>query len=419
LFAHIDQEIAMSSDFPRLRALEALPHYEDGRTLVVLRDPTLISEQLLVVSPELLELFPLFNGKNSVRDIQVELSRRQGRIVHLEELTRLLEYLDEAHFLDNPDFRSYEDQILEEFRSATVRKPRHAGVAYPGTANELREQLDGFYVHPEGAGRPVGAEGRDIKAIVAPHIDLRSGGPAYTHAFRALGESSLPDLFLILGTGHMGLPEMFSISSKAFETPLGTSEVDLDFLAAVREQLPEPLFAEDISHRYEHTIEFQLIFLHHLLEGRPARILPVLCSFSYRDFDGEDGTRESRLRFDRFIEGLQTAERKTGKRVTVIASVDFAHIGPRYGDAFTPDDGTIAQVAAADALMLDGLCTGDPGRFFSFVAEEQDRRRICGFPALYTMLRLKPGLKGRLLCHRHTIVDDGGSFVTYGSLVFD
>ena len=409
----------MSSDYPRLRALEAFPHYEDGRTLVVLRDPTQISEQLLVVSPELLELFPLFNGKNSVRDIQVELTRRQGRIVHLEELARILEYLDQAHFLDNSNFQSYQEQILQEFGNATLRKPRHAGIAYPSTASELRDQLDGFYAHPEGAGLPESGKGRDVKAIVAPHIDLRSGGPAYTHAFRALGESAFPDLFLILGTGHMGLPQLFSISSKTFETPLGTSEVDADFLAAVREQLPEPLFGEDISHRYEHTIEFQLVFLHHLLAGRPAKILPILCSFAYRDFQEEHGAREATLLFDRFIEGLQTAERQTGKKVTVIASVDFAHIGPRYGDALTPDDGTIAQVTSADTLMLDGLCTGDPDRFFSFVAGEQDRRRICGFPALYTMLRLKPGLTGRLLCHRHSVMDDGGSFVTYGSLVFE
>ena len=409
----------MSSDYPRLRALEAFPHHEDGRTLVVLRDPTQISEQLLVVSPELFQLFPLFNGKNSVRDIQVELSRRQGRVVHLEELARILEYLDQAHFLDNPNFRTYHEQLLEEFRNASVRKPRHAGVAYPNTASELRDQLDAFYTHPEGAGLPVSGERREVKAIVAPHIDLRSGGPAYTHAFRALAESAFPDLYLILGTGHMGLPQLFSISSKTFETPLGSSEVDADFLAAVREQLPEPLFAEDISHRHEHTIEFQLVFLHHLLAGRPARILPVLCSFSYRDFQDEEGAREASVMFDRFIEGLQAAERLTGKKVTVIASVDFAHIGPRYGDVFTPDDRTITQVAAADTLMLDGLCTGDPGRFFSFVAEEQDRRRICGFPALYTMLRLKPGLKGRSLCHRHTVMDAGGSFVTYGSLVFE
>jgi len=409
----------MSSEFPHLRPLEAFPHYEDGKTLVVLRDPTQISEQLLVVSPELFQLFPLFNGKNSVRDIQVELSRRQGRIVHSEEIARILQYLDDAHFLDTSSYKEYEEQILREFRAATVRSPRHAGLAYPSDAVELREQLDGFHTHPEGAGLPRSGACGNVKAIVAPHIDLRSGGPAYTHAFRALAESPLPDVFVILGTGHMGLPRLFSISNKSFETPLGTSEVDRDFLAAIREQLPEPMFEEDISHRNEHTIEFQLVFLHHLLAGRQALILPILCSFSYRDLQGANGAEETTRWFDRFVDGLRFAERQTGKRVTLIASVDFAHIGPRYGDAFTPDDRTVAQVTEEDAKMLEKLCTGDPASFFSFVAAEEDRRRICGFPALYTMLRLRPGLKGRVLCHRHTVMDGGGSFVTYGSMVFE
>lgn len=372
-----------------------------------------------MVSPELFQLFPLFNGKNSVRDIQVELSRRQGRIVHSEELGRILQYLDDAHFLDNESFQEHQTQISEDFRTATLRSPRHAGTAYPADASELREQLDSFYTHPEGAGLPAAGSDRDVRAIVAPHIDLRSGGPAYTHAFRAVAESPLPDLFVILGTGHMGLPRLFSISNKAFETPLGTSEVDLDFVAAVREQLPEPIFAEDISHRNEHTIEFQLVFLHHMLAGRPANILPVLCSFSYKDLQGENGVPEPAVWFERFVDGLQYAERKTGKRVTLIASVDFAHIGPRYGDGFTPNDRTIEDVTAADAKMLEQLSSGDPARFFSFIAQEEDRRRICGFPALYTMLRLRPGLKGRVLCHRHTVMDGGGSFVTYGSMLFE
>ena len=170
---------------------------------------------------------------------------------------------------------------------------------------------------------------------MAPHIDLRLGGSTYTHAYRELAESEPPDLFVILGTGHMGLPELFSVSSKDFETPLGTAVLDRDFLGLLREQCQEPLFGEDLTHRSEHTIEFQIVFLQHLFPRQAIRILPLLCSFSYLELCTSPYSERTRPLFWMFIEGVRKAEEQSGKRVCWIASVDLAHIGPRYGDAFS------------------------------------------------------------------------------------
>ena len=40
-----------------------------------------MAEGILVVAPEVYSILPLFNGKNSLLDIQVELTRKRGELV--------------------------------------------------------------------------------------------------------------------------------------------------------------------------------------------------------------------------------------------------------------------------------------------------------------------------------------------------
>ena len=408
----------MLTDSPKLRYLESLPFEDQGRQLILLRDPKKISEQALAVTPELYSLLLLFDGKHSILDIQAEMTRRQGQIVLQEELSRLLAQLDSAYFLENENFRRYHSDLVETYRGQAVRKASHAGISYPGEPVQLSETLSSFYTDPKAGGLPGARTKPHPKALVAPHIDLRLGGATYTHAYRELAESEPPDVFVILGTGHMGLPQLFSVSSKDFETPLGTAVLDRDFLQLFREQCPAPLFGEDLTHRSEHTIEFQVIFLQHLFPQQPIRILPVLCSFSYLELCTSPYSERTRPLFWKFIEGVRKAEEQSGKRVCWIASVDLAHMGPRYGDASRPTERDIEQASAKDLELLDQVATADAENFFRLVQDEKDRRRICGFSPLYTLLNLIDGQTGRLLAHDHSIMDPTGSFVTYASMVF-
>ena len=116
------------TDRPKLRYLESLPFKDEGRQLILLRDPTKISEQALAVAPELYSLLLLFDGKHSILDIQAEMTRRQGQIVLQEELSRLLAQLDSAYFLENENFRRHHSDLVETYRGETVRKASHAGV---------------------------------------------------------------------------------------------------------------------------------------------------------------------------------------------------------------------------------------------------------------------------------------------------
>jgi AmmeMemoRadiSam system protein B len=257
-----------------------------------------------------------------------------------------------------------------------------------------------------------------LKALVAPHIDLRLGGPTYTHAYRALAESQPPDLFVILGTGHMGVQNFFSISPKDFETPLGIVETDTEFYECFYQDVGSDTFGEELIHRNEHTIEFQLLFLQHILDSVDFKILPVLASFSYADLVEPGRSLESSHLISSFVGALRTAEAATGRRVCVIASVDLAHIGMRYGDNVPPTPWTVEHVMKKDLEMLNHVREVDANGFSKFVIDEKDERRICGFPCLFTLLNYLSDSSGELLSHSHCQIDESGSFVTYASLVF-
>jgi hypothetical protein len=60
----------------------------------------------------------------------------------------------------------------------------------------------------------------------------------------------------------------------------------------------------------------------------------------------------------------------------------------------------------------------DAEGFFEFVRRERDRRNICGLPPIYALLRAMDAREGRLLDYRQSVEPDGGSAVTFASMVF-
>jgi len=407
----------MSVRLPKLRYLEAFPVSQEGRRMVALRDPWQISEATLLVTPELYSLLPLFNGENSILDIQTILTRRSGQLVFREQIESIIEQLDQALFLENEHYQNKKQEIASDYSSSSCRPSSHVGASYPEDPAELGAMIDSFYTHPEGAGRPGSAQKRRIRAAAAPHIDLRLGGPIYSHVYRALAESELSETFIILGIGHTGLPDLFSISGKHFETPLGRAETDTRFLDRLFASLGEPIFTDDLSHRTEHSIEFQVILLQHLFQKRSFRIVAILTSFSYRELTGPKAA-DTAAKVDRFVHALLEAESNSRRRVTLLASVDLAHIGPRYGDPFNPGRSTVSEALEKDRELLDCLIRSDRWEFLDYVVAEQDRRRICGFPALYTLLGFLQNEKGILLAHGYSEMDPTHSFVTYAGLVW-
>jgi hypothetical protein len=407
----------MSGGLPKLRSLEAIPVVQDGQQMIALRDPSQIREATLLVPPEFYAVLPYFNGRNTILDLQTILTRRSGQLVFRDQIEKIIEQLDQALFLDNDHYYRKKSQIIEKYRAEPRRTASHAGISYPEDPQQLKDMLDSFFSHESGAGCPGTTRNRLIRAIAAPHIDLRLGGPVYSHAYRALAESRLPETIFILGIGHMGLPGLYSITRKDFETPLGKVSVDNEFLETFFSNLDRSLFADHISHRTEHSIEFQVIFLKYLFGQQTPQIIPVLTSFNYRDLIGPDSSSVME-QIDSFVDALLKTERQTGNRIMILASVDLAHIGPRYGDSSIPNSKTVEGVMQKDQELMNFLIESNPRKFLDYIAQEDDKRRTCGFPALYSLLKFVGGKKGCLLSHGYGEMDSTHSFVTYASLVW-
>ncbi len=68
-------------DKPRVRPLEAMPVKQDGQTLVLLRDPSRIAPEPILIGAGAYFLVTLFDGTRSLLDLQAEFTRRFGDIL--------------------------------------------------------------------------------------------------------------------------------------------------------------------------------------------------------------------------------------------------------------------------------------------------------------------------------------------------
>jgi AmmeMemoRadiSam system protein B len=187
--------------------------------------------------------------------------------------------------------------------------------------------------------------------------------------------------------------------------------VDKEFVGEFSSRCGLDLFADEFAHRREHTIEFQALFLRLLLPE--VRIVPILCSFGVEEL--EQRTDE----IQHAVQALKETIDNYSYPVCLLSSVDLAHIGPRYGDSFRPHGGTVRENNEADHRLLEIVSNADVETFATTLIRERNRRRICGLPPLYTMLKtLERTVKGELLSYDYTTVDNEGSFVTFASMVF-
>jgi AmmeMemoRadiSam system protein B len=155
--------------------------------------------------------------------------------------------------------------------------------------------------------------------------------------------------------------------------------------------------------------------LRRLLGSRPFTVLPVLASFLHEAV-WSGGEAEADPRVPRFLDALAETIAASERRVCVIAGVDLAHVGPRFGDA-QPNTATVLErVGAEDRRMLAAVTASEPAAFFASVAADGDSRRICGLSPIYAFLRALPGSRGELL--RYTQWPDPQGAVTYCAAAF-
>ena len=352
-----------------------------------------------------------FDGRHTLRDIQAAATARAaGRPVPLEQVVRLAEVLDEALFLDGPRFR-------ERVRGP-VREPSCVG-CYEGDPKALREQVTGLFAGPKGPGlpRPTQPDGR-LRAALVPHIDYARGGHTFAWGFKEVAERADASLFVVIGTSHHS-PHRFTLTRQDFKTPLGVVPTDQTFVDRLAAHYGDGLFDDELAHLPEHSIELEVVFLQYLYEQRrQIRIVPLLVG-PFQDC--VDGGASPALRGDvaRMIRALRRTEEETREPVCYLISGDLAHVGPKFGDLWPVDAPFLTYSRAQDEAILCGAVAADPERYFAVIAEEGDRRRICGLPPTYvTLAAARPG-RGRVLHYDQYVHPRGFESVSFASVAFD
>ncbi len=393
---------------PRLRSVETIvvPDPKHGRALV-LRDTEGLTASHAVVPMGLVPIVARFDGDHTLPAIAEALR------VPLGLVEKLHEQLDLGLFLDNPRSAARRAEVTRAFRASKVRPASHAGGAYHDDPAKLRAYLDAECIGKAMASPAAASAGR-LVGLVAPHIDPWRGALGYGHAYGATVAGLGPevDRVVVFGTSHAPMKRPFAFCSKAFDTPLGPVPVDAEALAKLTASVRFDPYADELAHKREHSIEFQVVCLRHAFGDRPLRIVPILAGL------GEEQAHGREPGYEALFEAL--GELAEDGRTLFVAGADLAHVGPRFGDATALDAEARETLRQEDLTSMSLAAEKNAGGFWEHVSRDLDTRRVCGLGPVYALLRSlgARGASGELLHYEQNVDPDEGSIVSFAAMGF-
>ena len=367
-------------NFPKLRwPIDIRQETINQQEIIVLRCPLGISEQALGLFAAVAPLLGRFSGQESCQQIAAHFS------VAPQIVNDLVQLLDQNLFLESPRFFEFEREISTRFKNSRIRRAALAGLSYPDSTAELRTEIERILGHatPE---KLASIDHRQLLCLKSPHIDYQRGQIGYAKAYVNLVPNA-HDLFVLIGTSHQYSRLIFHLTTKSFESPLGTLECDEQAVSELAGSYGlERSFADEILHRREHSLELQVPFM--ALRSAQAKIIPILVG-SFHHMLNSGKYPEHFEEYDCFVAALtQVLRSRQARRICVIAGVDMAHVGRYFGDKSSLTSAALDQIRARDMNYLEAIRAGAKHKLFDHIAEDEDARRICGFPTMYCVLDL-------------------------------
>jgi AmmeMemoRadiSam system protein B len=407
-----------ASSRPSLRPVESIviPDKRHGK-LIVLRDTQGISDSQAVLPPALVPIVARFTGDRTCAEIAREVSEESGAEVPVDLVVSLAEELDKGLLLEGATFQAAHKRVQRAFAESAVRPASHAGGAYHDDPTKLRVYLDEDCLAKANTLATTTSKKR-MTALIAPHIDPWRGAACYGHAYGALARA-LPDdvdTFILLGTSHAPMREPFALCKKTFATPLGDVPPDEAAVDDLASRAGFDAYGDQFNHKREHSLEFQVVFLKHLMKSRPFRIVPILAGLGEHQAHGTDPERDARA--TKFLDSIRALAETRGGRAVVVAGADLAHVGPRFGDAAPYGESERAKLERTDRSSLDLALQGDAPSFWQHVARDLDTRRVCGLAPIYSLLRSSSPSDGELFWYEQTVDKEDGSIVSHAAVGF-
>lgn len=265
------------------------------------------------------------------------------------------------------------------------RMPAVAGQFYPADANSLRTMVEGFLGKASRSNPALG--------LMVPHAGYIFSG---AFAGQTFGSVDIPTKVVIIGPNHTGYGESLALFAKGrWVTPLGEVPVEEDLADKILKAFPR-LVADDLAHRFEHSLEVQVPFLQ--VKAPQVQIVPLcLAPVPLAEL----------LALGEAVGKVLASEKE---RVLLVASSDMTHYEP----------GIAAR--KKDQMALKHVCALDPEGLYRTVSSEQIS--MCGVVSTVVMLSAAKYLgarKGHLICYGNSgdVTGDQSEVVGYAGVVVD
>ncbi len=388
---------------PKLRLIRIEHYVSDGQPTFVLMDPLrLVAEQGLMVSVVAGGALIAADGTRTLPEIQAFIAEHTGLDLPVDMLQQLFAELDRLALLDNQRFVQIKQQVVADFRSAPFRPTSCAGSTYPDDPQALAQLLDDYFAAAEQHSAPA-----DFRGIVSPHIDYARGGSVYAQTWLATAAAIKDaELVVVFGTDHQN-GGLFTLTRQNYATPFGPLPTDQSVVDALVDIIgEEAAFADELNHRYEHSLELVLVWLHYLRRDNPPPIVPILNGSFY-----EYMLNGSSPDHDPTIRGVIEVLRKVAaeRRTVFVASGDLAHLGPAFDTEPVTAGAGLEQLLQDDSGLMTAIANGDVDDFYGRIKVEQNARNVCGTAPIYLLLKSLGETEGQVLAYEQCPADPQGT----------
>lgn len=425
------KEIELNELVPILRYdLNFKPYEENGEMFIILSDPFGYATEQVIINSYFYNLFIQFaveitaeEVKKILDKVSLDLAKDSKKEIIpfdvFKEYMNVINQLNDLYFLISDKYFKRKEEIDTAYNNLETRPPVTAGSSYPAIQNDASNFFRKIFSSTDSTN----FEGNS-KAIIVPHLDFNAYGDieknevhqAYSSAYHSIKNTDA-DVYIVLGTSHIISTDYFMLTEKNYETVLGVAQNDDELISELKSKLKDSLTVDELAHKMEHSIEYQIILLQHYFNNPNIKVLPILCGSTAEEIASGNNPILT-AKFSKFISALKGSIEKLGRKPVFIASVDFAHIGKKFGDSFDAKD-KAEESTNADMLLIQDIEKGKSEDFFKQISDIKDKWRVCGISSISALLNIIDIPKGRLLKYGVWYEEPTQSSVSYASISFD
>lgn len=184
----------------------------------------------------------------------------------------------------------------------TIREPSVAGMFYPSSPHELKDQINMFL-----DSTPSDEEFENPFGIISPHAGYVYSGKTAAYAYNTIRGKSFSTVVIISPSHREYFPGVSIFNGDAYRTPLGDVTLNKNMILQLTES-SKTIFEGTHGHRAEHAIEVQIPFLQMVLKD--FQIIPIVV-----------GDQRKKFLYD-IAEGLSVV---INEETIIVASSDLSH----------------------------------------------------------------------------------------------